>query len=319
MLSRTKIMDLRATVCGVNAHRLLRERGNGRVAAVFERSFYIHSVDGVACIGNASLLSCPLNIVTDARHDTVWRVSGLNVGERWQIVDSTIYLGNGLRIRFGGARTWRPARASRGLHRRQLKPALATLRRLAKTRVPDDGLGVIALSGMHSSSKRPLLAMAREPVDRLRDWLAAAARRHSEAPTESLQPLCRLIGLGPGLTPSGDDFLAGVMIALHAFGREDISQRLWDVIRPSALEAGNIISFAHLSAASEGAGIAPIHYLICALQTGDGSEIGKHLNDIDKIGHTSGWDALAGVLTAADALLGVERPLHAAASPRVAA
>ena len=319
MISRVEFPALRATACGSIARRLLRDGGNGRVAAVFERSFYIRSADDLACIGNASLLSCPLNVITDACSDMDWCASGLRVGTLWLIFDSTIYLGHDLRIRFGDARTWQPVRVSRGSCRRELNHALATLRRLAKPRVPDEGLGVLALPCLRSPTKRPLLKMAREPVDRLRHWLAAATRGQFAARLESLQPVRLLIGLGPGLTPSGDDFLAGVMIALHAFGREDISHSLWDTIRPWALEAGNIISFAHLSAASEGQGVAPIHCLLCALLTGDCSKMVEHLNAIDKIGHTSGWDALAGVLTAADALSRVEREQRATAPPSVAA
>jgi hypothetical protein len=260
-----------------------------------------------------------LNIITDAGPDMDWWASGVRVDTRWVSFGSTLYLGHGLRIHYGSARTWQPQRAPREWRRRDLHRALATLRRLAKIRVPDEGLGYLALPCLQASMKRPLLEMAKEPVERLRQWLATSACEHCRAPSDRLRPVRPLLGLGPGLTPSGDDFLAGVMITLHAFGREDISRGLWHVIRPWALDAGNIISFAHLSAASEGQGSAAIHGLLCALQMDDCSDIAKHLNSIDKIGHTSGWDALAGVLTAADALLQVGHERYAAIPSGVAA
>lgn len=40
--------------------------------------------------------------------------------------------------------------------------------------------------------------------------------------------LPHLVGLGPGLTPSGDDFLFSVMFTLHALGHGAVAERLWD-------------------------------------------------------------------------------------------
>ena len=166
---------------------------------------------------------------------------------------------------------------------------------------------MLALPRSMAASHHPVVEAAREPVRRLRRWLNSRLTGAPAGVPEVGRAVRALVGLGPGLTPSGDDLLGGMMIALHGFGRDDISDELWRAVRPRALDAGNVISLAHLSAASEGQGSAAVHALLHALHTGDCDAMTWHLGQIDRIGHTSGWDALAGVLTVADALVRTEK------------
>lgn len=307
-----------ATICGSIARRLLHDGGNGRVVAVFERSFYIQSDDGVACIGNESLPPCPLNVITDACRDGDWRVAGLRAGTPWTISASTIRAGHAFRIRMGDVQTWQPAIALSQWHYRALNHALSALGALAATRVPGEGLGVFALRPGKTATE-PVARMASEPLEHLHRWLKSSIRGDITTSSDGLERVRPLLGLGPGLTPSGDDLLGGVMVALHTFGREEISNALWRTLRPWALQAGNVISFAHLSAASEGQGSAAVHGIVHALQTGNGTEMVECLSDIEQTGHTSGWDALAGVVTVVDALLCTEGERDDTTTPHVVA
>ena len=94
MPNRLEPLHLHANICGLLAHRLLQERKNGRVAAVFERTFYVRSGDEIACIGTAALPSSPINVATDIYRNTDWRASGLRVGVPWQVSDSAIVFGS---------------------------------------------------------------------------------------------------------------------------------------------------------------------------------------------------------------------------------
>ena len=68
------------------------------------------------------------------------------------------------------------------------------------------------------------LGVPRTAVDRLEAALTAAA---AQAPTDGLpDAVDALIGSGVGLTPGGDDVLAGVCVGLHATGRTDLIGRL---------------------------------------------------------------------------------------------
>lgn len=103
--------------------------------------------------------------------------------------------------------------------------------------------------------------------------------------------LSRLLGLGIGLTPSGDDFLCGVLAGLaftgsaeHPFTlflKREIAERLSDTID---------ISAAFLSCALEDQYSLPVNTLC---QVPDSDTI---LTGFEAIGHSSGTDTLCGIL-----------------------
>lgn len=113
-----------------------------------------------------------------------------------------------------------------------------------------------------------------------------------------------LIGLGPGLTPSGDDFVGGLLFAAWHLGRAYSSlEPMWDagavgrLIGTSASRT-NRISHAFLRDFAEGQGPSSLHDLMDSLLTGQGhSETMTHIRHVVGIGHTSGWDMLAGMFT----------------------
>ena len=105
------------------------------------------------------------------------------------------------------------------------------------------------------------------------------------------EPDDSLIGLGSGLTPAGDDFVGGAMIALRAYGHQALADRVAAWALPLAKDRSSRISRAHLECAAEGEGHEALHDLLC---TGEA----KHLERLARIGHTSGLDAAAGALLA---------------------
>jgi hypothetical protein len=105
------------------------------------------------------------------------------------------------------------------------------------------------------------------------------------------EPDDSLIGLGSGLTPAGDDFVGGAMIALRAYGHQALADRVAAWALPLAKDRSSRISRAHLECAAEGEGHEALHDLLC---TGDA----KHLQRLAGIGHTSGLDAAAGAVLA---------------------
>ncbi len=108
---------------------------------------------------------------------------------------------------------------------------------------------------------------------------------------EAADQLVLLLGLGPGLTPSGDDFLCGILAGLHLIGREEdhfarllkskIKNRLSDTID---------ISAAFLSCALDGQYSLAVNHLMAIP---DPREI---FDSFSAIGHSSGMDTLCGVL-----------------------
>ncbi|HUZ30827.1 MAG TPA: DUF2877 domain-containing protein, partial [Xanthobacteraceae bacterium] len=115
-----------------------------------------------------------------------------------------------------------------------------------------------------------------------------------------------LIGLGPGLTPSGDDFIGGLMVALHYLGFAEIAATIAGAVLPIASRDTNTISAQLLRCAATGQAASTLFDILKAILTGDSIEAG--LDAIDAIGHTSGWDSLAGAALVCRALSGLEEP-----------
>ena len=128
----------------------------------------------------------------------------------------------------------------------------------------------------------------------LREWLGRAFLKASAG--ASLPPIevRGLLGLGPGLTPSGDDFLGGALIALRTINKVESAIKLWEGIAVSVPTSTNEISSAQLFAASHGYGADSVHRLLNSIFT---HKIGEFLQDrklVENIGHTSGCDIMLG-------------------------
>ena len=108
------------------------------------------------------------------------------------------------------------------------------------------------------------------------------------------EAIASLIGLGPGLTPSGDDFLGGMLIALHICGEKSVKKNLYVQIK-SLIDSTGPVSSSYLNAAAHGEGSHSLHQVINMLLKGNDAKLELAIHTINQIGHTSGWDALAGV------------------------
>jgi len=171
------------------------------------------------------------------------------------------------------------------------------LERLAREKAPVESIARIALSGAAAGTPAgcamlPASVLARGTgprIARLRDWIGARLIR----PTREPPPL-DLVGLGPGLTPAGDDLLCGALVALHAIGQVASARDLHAAIGEVARFATSPLSAACLKAAAEGQSSEPLHQTIVALLTNQ--SVARPLEALARIGHTSGWDALAGAV-----------------------
>jgi hypothetical protein len=117
-----------------------------------------------------------------------------------------------------------------------------------------------------------------------------------------------LLGLGPGLTPAGDDF-AGAAFFVRARLRA-VGAARWPAWAEAAARLARAararthpISAALLGDLLEGEGVAPLCELADALADGAGRERAVGLaRRLVALGHTSGWDLLAGLVAGAGAL-----------------
>ena len=139
--------------------------------AVFERSVYVDTPAGLACLG--ALGNGPLNA-------------------RCELPLLGLAVGNVIATDIEGATNWRPAPAPER-DASAVRAALASLRAQATPRLPAEGFGFV----IDTARPRP------GAIQALERWLVDPAGDPDGARG--------LIGLGPGLTPSGDDLIGGAL------------------------------------------------------------------------------------------------------------
>ncbi|MBM3733800.1 MAG: DUF2877 domain-containing protein [Acidimicrobiia bacterium] len=299
MLEPSSIM-LDVSDIGCCARKALASASVGRVEAVYARGFYI-DLAGRWLFLAASPVPGPLTATfrpTMPRGDGV--CDRIEVGDAVHVDAAGIRVDRKFLFATGAARTWSPP-PSPLWTKKSLMRGLRGLDHVAREALPGGGIGVFIL-GLDTSISAPREARAAvQAVAELGAWLATAfTTKDLECPPISLGSL---IGLGPGLTPSGDDFLGGVLIAAHALERPWVAERLYAAIAPRLADLTNPISGAHLAAAANGFGNATLHVVLNDILAGRTDRLPGNLADLVAIGHTSGWDALAGIALALRARL----------------
>lgn len=109
---------------------------------------------------------------------------------------------------------------------------------------------------------------------------------------------CAMLGLGCGLTPSGDDWLTGLLAFLHFTALQECSSTLLCKLRerlPAHLQETNDISARFLELACAGRFSAPICALFSAWYRDDRQEFDHAVSRVLRLGHTSGMDTLGGI------------------------
>jgi hypothetical protein len=175
------------------------------------------------------------------------------------------------------AQVWTPP-----LFHARIAPALRELEEATADRVPEEGLGCLVAGGANELARH-----ARPALEALDRWLAGEALGDEAE---------RLIGLGPGLTPSGDDYLGGMLIALRLWSLPARAASLWEWLEPRLAARTSELSAAHLAAAAEGEGHEALHEALRNLAAGS-RRWDEVLGALSAVGHCSGWDGLAGALS----------------------
>ncbi len=122
-------------------------------------------------------------------------------------------------------------------------------------------------------------------------WLADKQDCHTEQNIISI--LTSLVGLGRGLTPSGDDFIAGFFMALYSLGFDKKAMNLYVSLLPYINANTGIISASLLCCTMQGHGNEFLHEAIMQILLGSPLTALVH---IQNMGHSSGWDMLSGIL-----------------------
>lgn len=272
---------------GVLACEALRYTNAGSVIAVFDRSFYAVLRHRWICVGTRGLGSGPLHVLCE-RRPARWP----KVGDAVAVTGAFLHIADRPFAKFDEAEIWKPDMAPDWTLQR-LSAGLDTVDAVWQIDPADQGL---AAAGMRTTAEAGSLIMRAaapglDALDRIiGDLLAERAPSATDAAT-----IGELVGLGPGLTPSGDDLLSGALIALSSLDLLKARDILWRVCGEH-LSRTNDISRAHLRSAAQGFGAAALHDVVGAVIAGDSARIAPAIAAVSTIGHSSGRDAFAGAL-----------------------
>ncbi len=243
-----------------------------------------------------------MNLLLDLPPGTSFETIGLQKGDPLCKAGDSLGLGP-LRILLGEADIWRPSKpVVTTMSPERLQGRLRALLSGLKSRPDPPGLG--PLTDLDASQGKPTLLppLAARALPSARAFGEGLIHRDVFKLQEGVRGL---IGLGPGLTPAGDDFLGGWLTVLRSteefggFSTQELDQTALEI---QALAKGKtpLISEALLRCALAGDSSESIHHLLNQVLSESATPTPENLahwvQEVIKQGHSSGWDALAGIV-----------------------
>lgn len=276
----------------------LARQGTGCIHSVYHRTVNLLFGEQMLSLQAAGTVLSPISLITALEPEDFCRVcSGLSVGDPVTFGAGTIRIApdsDGVALEF----LCRDAAiVDLNLYARyyaSLGPECLNFlaEQMAAVIAPEQD-GFAALFPTGKSGSAPDAGRDRDLASasmRIRDSIVLF---RTESYTEAADSLTDLIGVGKGLTPSGDDFLCGVLAGLALTGKDahPFTRRLRSHVREN-LSRTNRISAAFLRSASEGYFSRPVLRLLDLPNAGT---IRRMFREIE---HTSGMDTLCGILYA---------------------
>jgi len=277
----------------------------GKVRAVFARSEHVALDDGTfLTLGGTTLPAHPASIL--------WPTfaPAPAVGREAAVTPEGLFLEGRLRASFAAMDVFIPSREC-------LSPAPPGRMRAAVGASLERAARMESRGGFHEIFLRRLGVPSAACPDAFSGFLAergevVAASLTREIRRGDWEAMARrareCAGEGIGLTPAGDDFLAGVLAALryhgHSGGRPAPSQRLLDGLARAAGSRTTPFSAFLLAGAARGLVGAPFSGWLSAVHRGDAESAARLVGEMAAVGHSSGLDTLAGMLLAMQAILG---------------
>jgi hypothetical protein len=266
----------------------LLEAQQARVLHVFEKVCNLESNTGsVISLVSPEVGDGPLSIVVPIRSF----ISYVKVGMRIAIKGNQIKIGDFI-VDVSDARMWDPMppwgkiRYALGKDSGFISLMESSLREDA----PTGSLAPLVISGGISDSITSSLI-----IERARSAAVNLGRGMHTGDVETcLRGVRGLSGLGEGLTPSGDDFILGCLLAAWASGLAEREGNLVSRISSESARKTSSLSATWIGAAARGECSAAWHVLFERLLGSGQDEIRAAAKRLISEGHTSGADALAG-------------------------
>jgi hypothetical protein len=254
-------------------------QGTYGVHSRFRRVVNFRKASGMVSVVDSTVGAGPVNIVAE----------GIDFGHARELrVESTGVVLDGVRFGFDGSAVYRSRMGFDGSDPRILRRNLPVLR-----------------DALLKTSSRRSLAFLLDPA-RFPDLRPGFERNLAEHLRNGVRRIwagdvkggVRMVtGCGFGLTPSGDDFISGMLIGLRVAGQVcgmDVEHKIETIYRAARTE--NFVSRNFLLLAYQGCVDARLKALVSALVLGDRAMTRMRAESVISVGETSGADTLTGLL-----------------------
>jgi hypothetical protein len=280
---------------GVLASEFRLHTAHAEVVAISERSLYLRSADMFVCLGEPSVGNGPLTMIVDLGGSRTLSDRGLRRGLSASISDRCITIGDTAEFTFEHCELWRQPRWPLPLSPAQLTEVGSAIAGLAAAEAPVEGLARLSCLHEQGTNEAPPARIAHPRIVRFQTWLREVLETRPTPSAASSEPVHALIGLGPGLTPSGDDFLVGALALLDALAERKAYAALARAIFDAPHGLTSPLSDCLLRTAAAGHVGERLCGAVSAVISGAADQA---VAAIRNIGHSSGWDMLAGIATA---------------------
>jgi hypothetical protein len=286
------------------AEILTNGQGSGVLHSVFRRSFNWQTDSGVlATVLIAGSGNGPFGIVINNAHDFDFDLCPLAVHQRVAANKRSLSIPSaGVHIALEDAAHYNPLRTidATGLDSVRLERNAMVLAQQLQQHAGREGLGPLAMVcgtvDRVDESANPFCTRAQQAIALFLKGMVCADEE------QVVQGARSLIGLGPGLTPSGDDFLVGAlgwwMMSVGTGTARCWIERVGELVRALAYNKTTLVSYTYLDAVCQGMVGEYLGDVIEALAYQSDEEVRKAALCVSGIGSTSGCDMLLGVYRA---------------------
>ena len=281
-----------------------------KVQGVFDRSLFIKvgSKDLICVMRDRDFIS-PISILLNGSEDRGFKSFGIKESMKIEISDGALNIDKILTIKYKNSHVWLPPpppKKNTIVDLAYISLNLRMFRDVIYTAPSREGL-VPLLENVELYGSLKLYLEPQEPTvsERARPHIDLLMRGLFEGDfSMAIAGASSILGLGPGLTPSCDDFLAGLILSLKIGGNAllrkqksalSFYERVSSEIYREAKEKTTIYSQSFLNEARHGEGPFAMVELVYSLMTKDVHQIPAVAKTAIKMGETSGADFAIGI------------------------
>lgn len=300
---------LEAATIGVEAYRRLR-RGlsSAAVHSSYDGAINIATGAGIISLVPISVGRGPINVTVEG--DMRLLSGSVATNDPVTIDHEAIYIGNGIPLSLAGSKVYDPSHKfpRPTLDLEPIRRNLGLARETAFVRGKFTGMGSLLHSFRGESFIASGAGLNRYSISALRPLRALISGIRERNPKVVRNAAKSIAGLGPGLTPSGDDLLSGLVVVLALSAENGLPtgfsySRAARLIAKSTEGLSSNLGQEYIEQASLGRANEKVTRLVSDLLTGTSPEIEASSSDLIAMGHSSGTDILVGVIAGVSLVL----------------